>query len=729
MPNILVATLGGSWQIIPEILGYTNEKEVRIYQKYDGFDSRKKNIESVPPMNEVWLVTTDGSVSHNNREKLMEWSQCVPRIALRIWMTEKVEDITSKESSEQMADLIYRLVLHAHKYSRKAQAARRAESGEIHLCLAGGRKTMSAELQQAGQFFGCHSMLHVIETRDIRNLRGLIESPRQLQQELPPEIFDAFLPIFLLGKTPPNEIFRDLRSLQETFPLELPEPGNFLKVSPQSDLYARVKNDARQASHLHRNYQRLIDKKERSNFLRLYQLPTSKIQALKNENLGCDSSKSEEDLQWIKRIPKAELHCHMGGILTTAGMIKVATSLEEKVESARKKDKIYDRFIQQFQNLANQNCIETLSRGLESLPFPLSRFKTKTMQTPKDWGLSPAIKEPLLVAGFLIAFQNHPLLLDQWLFGAYRNKENYRAIGFENYASLGDLQGSGLLQCRETILAALEELGKYCKEENIIYLELRCSPVKYTRGGLTEEEVVQIILDGLDKIEHCDIRLIFIASRHGKIDETRNHISLTRKLLDSDERFQQRFVGFDLAGDEKICPPAELREEFEPLMKEIVKITIHAGEGTDVQNIWEAIYELSADRIGHGLTLVDDDKLIRRLRDRRIAIELCPSSNDQIVGFRDWTLPEDKYQNIYPLRGYLENGLKVCLNTDNPGISRTTLSKEFLKAANMTDGGLSRWDVLNMIRSSFQTAFCNYDDRLKLLTLSEEEIFNIIENI
>ncbi len=442
--------------------------------------------------------------------------------------------------------------------------------------------------------------------------------------------------------------------------------------------------------------------------------------------VGYDNRKSEEDLQWIKRIPKAELHCHMGGILTIEGMIKVASSLKEKVESARKTDSIFDLLIQQFQDLASRNCVETLSRELESPPFSLSRFKTKILQTPKDWGLSPAIKEPLLVAGFLIAFQNHPLLLEQWLFGSYRDKECYRGINFENYASLGDLQGSGLLQSQETILASLEELGKYCEEENIIYLELRCSPVKYTRGGLTEEQVVQTILDGLDKIEHCDIRLIFIASRHGKIEETKNHISLTRKLLDSDRRFQRRFVGFDLAGDEKICAPAELREEFKPLMKEIVKITIHAGEGTDVQNIWEAIYELSADRIGHGLTLVDEDKLVRRLRDRRIAIELCPSSNDQIVGFRNWTLPEDKYQNNYPLREYLDNGLKVCLNTDNPGISRTTLSKEFLKAANMTDGGLSKWDVLKMIRSSFQAAFCNYDDRLELLSASEEELIEKI---
>ena len=140
-------------------------------------------------------------------------------------------------------------------------------------------------------------------------------------------------------------------------------------------------------------------------------------------------------------------------------------------------------------------------------------------------------------------------------------------------------------------------------------------------------------------------------------------------------------------------------------------ITIHAGENQEVENIWEAVYHLNADRIGHGLTLGNNPKLMQRFRDKNIFLEMCPSSNEQIVGFN----------NDYPLKEYLENGVKVTINTDNIGISRTNFSNEYIKASKMT-GGLSIWAVLQTVRNSFKGAFLNYGTKQKLILKAEEEI-------
>jgi adenosine deaminase len=208
-----------------------------------------------------------------------------------------------------------------------------------------------------------------------------------------------------------------------------------------------------------------------------------------------------------------------------------------------------------------------------------------------------------------------------------------------------------------------------------------------TRAGLTGKQVVNILLDELAENKFCRFQLIFIASRHGTMDKIKQHINLAISLAQDKPVFKDHFSGFDLAGAESAKKPAELREDFLPLMEQCIQFTIHAGENEPVENIWQAVYHLSADRIGHGLTLKKKPDLMARFIDRKIAIELCPSSNFQIVGFQDTVL--GRPGNIYPLKHYLKAGVKVTVNTDDPGMSRTNLSLEYLKAARMTEKGLS----------------------------------------
>ncbi|HHK42758.1 MAG TPA: hypothetical protein ENJ50_10105, partial [Planctomycetaceae bacterium] len=251
-----------------------------------------------------------------------------------------------------------------------------------------------------------------------------------------------------------------------------------------------------------------------------------------------------------------------------------------------------------------------------------------------------------------------------------------------------------------------------------------------TDGNLSVDDVLEEILNGLDQIDCCDVRLILIASRHRRADRILEHVQRTMEWLDRNERFAERFVGFDVAGDEMSCRPAELRSQLAQLRHRVVRFTVHAGEGPEhgryIENVWQAIYELSADRIGHGLSLGAHDRLVRLVRDRGIAIELCPSSNDQIIGYRNRFLSDPHIYDEYPLADYMESGLRVTINTDNRGISRTTLSNEYLRAAAMMPKGLTRWQVLQLVRNGFRAAFCDYQTRQQLLRDAETEIVKLV---
>ena len=156
-------------------------------------------------------------------------------------------------------------------------------------------------------------------------------------------------------------------------------------------------------------------------------------------------------------------------------------------------------------------------------------------------------------------------------------------------------------------------------------------------------------------------------------------------------------------------------------------ITIHAGEGESADNIWQAAYHLHADRIGHGLSLADNPSLAMRFRDRGICLELCPTSNLEVVGFHDPAqasattgLPK------YPLRQFLDAGLPFTLCTDNPGISRTTLADEYLAAARMSANQISLWEALALIKQGFTHAFLSAGARETLLKAADRQILGAL---
>ncbi len=705
MTSVLVTTLGASWQIVPELYGFTNPADLPLYRHAASAREleRLRAAAGFAPVARIWVVTTAGTEAQ--RVALEAWQRALPRPPqLRIWWTADVADIGDEASNREVAELVHRVVLHA---------CRRFGHGNVLLSLAGGRKTMSAEMQEAAHAFGCAALLHVADRLAGpagARLRAL--SPEEMTRPLPRELADLVVPLLLRRDLPPSEAVRaELRPEERAH--AIPEAGGAVRFHGRAALCDRLREIARRADALLANLRAEIIAAERAEtFPILYTLPPARLRELRESRIGTDPARTDADLAWLRRLPKAELHCHLGGLFTPGEMIAIARSERDRVHRARRRAPDFDA---ELKRLA-----ASLRRGDLEAVRAISGDDLRALR--RRWR---GVREPLGVAGFILAFEERPELLDAFLYGELRDPARFRAIGFARYERLGDLQGSGLLQSEATLEAAIACWARRLEAERIRYAELRCSPVNYTRGGLSERRVVEVLLHALAGVSCCDLRLIFIASRHRDPARARRTVALATRLRRADPRFAQRFVGFDLAGEESRMAPAAFRKLFRPLHEEVVRITIHAGEGEPADRIWQAVYELAADRIGHGLTLGAHPELLGRFLERSIAIEMCPSSNDQIVGFRDF-LRGDTEGRIYPLSSYLEHGLLVTVNSDDPGISRTTLSREYLKAAAMTAGGLSRWQLLQLVYNGFAAAFCAREDRRAHIARAQRELLELL---
>lgn len=694
--NILVSTFGISEALIFELLGFTNPDNSQLYQNYSGIaqleSMRKKH--AISSVSEVWLVSTSASpviAAYENCKK----SPFGKNIRFRFFTLNDLKDLQTQEDREYMRELIYRTVLKASKEV--------GCGGKLFLSMVGGFKTMSADIQEAGTIFGFHVLLHCVASG-----REPISIPHDRAcSPLNAEIIDRVVPVVVDSARPGAIYLYNSEIRTEAFPIEDITEQAACKASLKGTFLVEAINKKRKEADIILSNYSLNNTMELGNF-RAFSCLHPRIQkVLRTEQIGLNPRK---DLEWLRKLPKAELHCHFGGILSPKNMIEVALSETERVNQYRDKDKNYASWLNEVRHYVQEEAIETL--------YAITEDKNRLRNH------IPGIPEPLSVCGFLIQFEGKPDLLEKVI---YRKSGTFSGIGIEAYEKLGDLQGSALMQSRACIQKACDILIEYCKTNSILYLELRCSPVNYTRGELSAKEVVSILLEKFSKLQSPYITLLFIASRHGRMSNVFLHIELFEELFSTNDRFKERFVGFDLAGSEKVRTPKELSAAFESIHNYCQNITIHAGETDTVERIWEAVYCLNADRIGHGLKLKEKEELLSRFIERRIGIEMCPSSNFQICNYKKFQ-PQESWGEIYPLKHYIKNGVRVTINTDNPGISKTDLSNEYLMAAQMTPGGLSRWEILQLVKNAFSAGFTPLKKRREILKKAEDKIIELIKS-
>ena len=274
----------------------------------------------------------------------------------------------------------------------------------------------------------------------------------------------------------------------------------------------------------------------------------------------------------------------------------------------------------------------------------------------------------------------------------------------------------GVMQERDAIVRVAAECAEDLAADGVAYAEVRYAPELSTERGLTLDDVVTANLEGFRiGVERA------AAAGHGitmkMIVTAMRQAARSVEVAECAIRWRDAgVVGFDVAGPEKGYPPTRYLDAFEYIRRENFHITIHAGESFGLPSIWEALQFAGAERLGHGVRIVDDitvrddgtvelGRLAAFVRDRRVPLEMCPTSNVHTGAAA--TIADHPIDLLRRLR------FRVTLNTDNRLMSGVSMSSEFaaLDAAFGIGLGEMEWLTINAMKS----AFAPFDERLRLI--------------
>jgi adenosine deaminase len=279
-----------------------------------------------------------------------------------------------------------------------------------------------------------------------------------------------------------------------------------------------------------------------------------------------------------------------------------------------------------------------------------------------------------------------------------------------------------VMQRRDDLVRVARECALDLAADGVVYAEIRYAPEQHLDGELQLDDVVIAVQQGFAEGQQL-AAATGTPIRVGTLLTAMRHAARSREIAELAERYrEQGVVGFDIAGAEAGFPPSRHLDAFDYLHRANMHVTIHAGEAFGLPSIWEAVQVCGTDRLGHGVRIVDDieplggldeygrpaarlGRLAGWVRDRRIPLEMCPSSNVQTGAVR--TIAEHPVTLLKDLR------FRVTVNTDNRLMSATSMSREMallIDEAGWTLGDL-RWVTINALKS----AFIPFDERLALI--------------
>ncbi len=322
-----------------------------------------------------------------------------------------------------------------------------------------------------------------------------------------------------------------------------------------------------------------------------------------------------------------------------------------------------------------------------------------------DGGLRPStVVELASEIGYDMLPSADPAEVADWLTrGARRGHLKYYLDAFQHTVAV--------MQTRAALIRVAAECAEDLAADGVVYAEVRFAPELHVAGGLSLDEVVEAVLEGFRRgssgrgiIVYALLTAMRTAARSLEIAE------LAVRYRD------EGVVGFDIAGAEAGSPPTRHLDAFQYVARENFHITIHAGEGFGLPSIWEALQWCGAERLGHGVRIVDDihvstdgtvslGRLASYVRDRRIPLELCPTSNVQTGA-----APSIAEHPIGLLR---QLNFRVTVNTDNRLMSAVSLSSEFGRLAETFGYGWSDFEWLTI--NAMKSAFAHFDQRLHII--------------
>ena len=576
-----------------------------------------------------------------------------------------------------------------------------------------------------------------------------------------------------------DDIFRRRRNIDQQYLTKFPEISDIASKLYQNQFPIQKSEELNEKANWRygeriREYEEL-DSKNTFFSVKLSLSNNTKLKKILTKQIKFSDINNDDIYNLIKALPKVDLHCHLGGCARIRDLYEIAKtyhndiSLLEKVKDFFKKNKELemDLFFRQNPKEIVKKIFLLNDRDIINSEYYASIIKY--LHEFDNLDRLNCIYTKKLDSGEKIS------LIDE-------NKPNFHffGVGLENYLQFGDWGGSTLLQTEEALKKAIKCLCSFAREHNVKYLELRFNPLGYTKKDLSEKRVYDVIREAVIKYQkEIIINFIFISGKPSQ-DTENEKIRFKRKLLDLISlsfdicneqnrmnkniklRWYPKLVGFDLAGFEDYFNLnttygweniiESIRNEIKQLNDIGIYTTIHCGETKPNSNLsmkeiekWnksvrDTIGTLNPSRLGHALN-VHDSVLVKRLAKFKTLIELCPSSNCQISHYRrtPWVFANknrDKLKYInekefsdYPLRKYLNNKLKICINTDNPAISKTDWTNEIFMASELFENNLTIEQIFELIYIGVEGSFLSVDDQDDLKNLFNEEIKNILNTL
>jgi len=269
----------------------------------------------------------------------------------------------------------------------------------------------------------------------------------------------------------------------------------------------------------------------------------------------------------------------------------------------------------------------------------------------------------------------------------------------------------GVMQSAAALTRVAAECAQDLADDGVVYAEVRFAPELHVEQGLSLPQVVEAVLVGFeDGSAGRNIRM-------GTLLTAMRHAARSFEIAELAVAYRDRgVVGFDIAGAEAGYPPTRHLDAFQHIQRENGHFTIHAGEGFGLPSIWEALQWCGADRLGHGVRIVDDiivkpdgevelGRLAAYVRDKRIPLEMCPSSNVQTGAAASIAEhPIGLLRRLY---------FRVTVNTDNRLMSGTSMTDEMAQLVEVFgyDWADLQWFTVNAMKS----AFLPFDERLALI--------------
>ncbi len=268
----------------------------------------------------------------------------------------------------------------------------------------------------------------------------------------------------------------------------------------------------------------------------------------------------------------------------------------------------------------------------------------------------------------------------------------------------------GVMQHRDAIERVAYECAQDLAADGVVYAEVRFAPELHIEAGLTLQEVLDAVLAGFERGSsgtELTVYTICSAMRTAAISRDIAELAVANR--------DRGVVGFDIAGAEAGFPPTRHLDAFQFVMRENFHSTVHAGEAFGLPSIWEALQYCGAARLGHGVRVVDDitgpqgeerlGRLASYIRDRRVCLELCPTSN---VNTGVCASIAD-----HPIGMLRRLRFRVTVNTDNRLMSNTSMTKEMGKLAEAFGWGLSDFEWLTI--NAMKSAFAPFPERLRVI--------------